>query len=107
MNAIELKLNADQRGAFVIEEGKERLAEMAIGILDNNLVVYHTEVNEKLRGKGVAATLLAEMVAYARKRNLKVVPLCPYVHGQFERHPEQFADIWNKGWHRSKMAGKG
>lgn len=103
MNAIQLKLNAEQRGAFVIDEGKQRLAEMAVGISGKNLVVYHTEVNEKLRGQGVASQLLSEMVAYARKQNLKVVPLCPYVHAQFERHPDQYADIWNRNWHRSKL----
>lgn len=103
MSPIELKLNAGQRGAFIIEEGNERLAEMVVGFSGNNLVVYHTEVHEKLRGQGIASKLLVEMVAYARKQNLKVVPLCPYVHGQFERHPDQYADIWNKDWHRSKL----
>ena len=103
MNTIQLKLNAAQRGAFVIEDGKERLAEMAVGISGKNLVVYHTEVSEKLRGKGIASQLLSEMATYARRENLKVVPLCPYVHAQFERHADQYADIWNKEWHRSKL----
>lgn len=103
MNAIELKLNAQQRGAFIIAEGKERFAEMAVGISGKNLVVYHTEVSEKLRGQGIASRLVAEMVDFARDRGLMVVPLCPYVHAYFERRPDQYADIWNKQWHRSKL----
>ena len=99
MNAIELKLNEQQRGAFVIEEAGERIAEMEISIAGENLTVYHTEVSEKLQGQGVASKLLAEMVAYARKHNLKVVPLCPYVAAQFKRHPDQYTDVWNKNWH--------
>jgi predicted GNAT family acetyltransferase len=103
MNEIALKLNDERRGAFLIEREGKLLAEMAVRISGNNLVVYHTEVDEKLRGQGVASNLLAEMVNYARKQKLKVVPLCPYVYHHFERQPEKYADIWNKEWHRSKL----
>jgi uncharacterized protein len=99
MNAIELKLNDAKRGGFVLEENGERLAEMGVGIQEENLIVYHTEVSDKLKGQGIGAKLITEMVAYARGNNLKVVPLCPYVHAQFKRHPEQYQDIWNKQWH--------
>lgn len=103
MNAIELQLNDQQRGAFTINEGDEHLAEMAVGITGQNLIVYHTEVSPKLKGQGIGARLLAHMVDYARQHRLKVVPLCPYVHGQFEKHPDQYADVWNRGWHRKAL----
>src|SRR5438105_2602153 len=96
---IELKLEGNGQGAFVIEDGGERVAEMVINISDGNLTVYHTQVSEKLKGKGVAAQLLSTMVAYAREHNLKVIALCPYVSAQFKRHPEQYADIWKQDWH--------
>lgn len=100
MSPIELKLNDHQRGAFTIDEDGERLAEMAIGITGQNLIVYHTEVSPKLRGKGVGQQLLDKMVEYAREHDLKVVPLCPYVHSQFEKHSDQYGDIWNRHWHK-------
>lgn len=100
MNAIEFKLEPNGKGAFVIEEAGERVAEMAIGILGENLTVYHTEVSEKLKGQGVATKLLATMVQYAREHKLKVIALCPYVNAQFKRHPEQYADVWNQNWHK-------
>jgi uncharacterized protein len=100
MNAIELKWDNDRKGAFVIEEGDERIAEMAIGISDKNLTVYHTEVSDKLKGLGVASKLLATMVDYARVHELKVIALCPYVHAQFQRHADQYSDIWKKDWHQ-------
>lgn len=99
MNSIELKLNSEHRGAFVIEEGETRLAEMVVAASDGNLIVYHTQVSDQLRGQGVASKLLDSMVEYARKNGLKVVPLCSYVHAQFSRHPQQYEDIWNKNWH--------
>jgi predicted GNAT family acetyltransferase len=100
MKEIELKLESGGKGAFVLEEGEKQVAEMAIGITGNNLTVYHTEVSELLKGQGVAAKLLAAMVAYAREHKLKVIALCPYVNAQFTRHPEQYVDIWNRNWHK-------
>jgi len=99
MEEIKLKLNGQGRGAFVIEEGVDKIAEMDVGIAGNNLTVYHTEVAEKLKGKGVAGQLLSKMVEYAREQQLKVIPLCTYVLAQFKRHPEQYQDIWNQNWH--------
>ena len=99
MNDIELKLNEQGRGAFVIEDAGERLAEMEISIAGDNLTVYHTEVSDKLKGQGVGTKLLERMVGYARQNKLKVIPLCPFVHAQFKRHPEKYTDIWNKAWH--------
>jgi uncharacterized protein len=96
---ITLKFENKERGAFVIEEGNDRVAEMVFGRKDTNLIVYHTEVAEKLKGQGVAPRLLDRMVEYARKENLQVVPLCQYVLAQFKRHPEQYSDIWNRSWH--------
>jgi predicted GNAT family acetyltransferase len=98
MNDIQLKLQDNGRGAFVIEDGSERLAEMVIGIDKGNLIVYHTEVSEKLKGQGVASKLLQAMVSYAREHRLKVIPLCQFVNAQFKRHPEQYDDIWNKDY---------
>jgi predicted GNAT family acetyltransferase len=86
------------RGKFFMEENNEEVAEMEIGLRDGNVTVYHTEVADHLKGKGVAGKLLEAMVAYARKNNLKVIALCPYVYAQFLRHPDQYADIWNKDW---------
>lgn len=100
MHEIKLALNENGRGAFLIEEKGERLAEMAIAIAGDNLTVFHTHVNDSLQGQGIAAQLLSTMVAYARANHKKVIALCPYVSAQFQRHPEQYADIWNQTWHR-------
>jgi predicted GNAT family acetyltransferase len=97
---IALKLEGNGKGAFVIEEAGERVAEMEIGIAGKNLTAYHTEVSEKLKGKGVAARLLSAMLDYAREHHLKVIALCPYVSIQFQRNQELYKDIWNRDWHK-------
>ena len=96
MATIKLELNDNGRGNFLLMEGAEQLGEMEISIKGDNLTVYHTEVLPKAEGKGYAKMLLDTMVDYVRKNGLKVIPLCPYVHAQFKRHPEEYADIWNK-----------
>ena len=96
MKDPELVLNELGRGAFLIKENEEKLAEMVVAIDEEFLFVYHTEVDPKAEGQGLAKLLLNTMVAYARGHHIKVVPLCPYVHAQFKRHPQEFEDIWHK-----------
>lgn len=97
MNEPILELNEQGRGAFIIRDDKEQLGEMALAIFDKEMIVYHTEVSPKAEGQGLAKLMLNAMVSYARANNLKVKPLCPYVHAQFKRHPADFEDIWIKG----------
>jgi len=91
---IKLNLNDKDHGGFFLTEGEEQIGEMIISISGERLTVYHTEVAKKAEGKGYAKKLLNAMAEYARSNQLKVIPLCPYVHAQFKRHPEEYADIW-------------
>ena len=93
---VKLELTELGEGGFCIREGDDQLGEIAISISGNSLTVYHTEGSPKAEGKGLGKVLLAAMADHARKNDLKVTPLCPYVHAQFKRHPEEYADIWNK-----------
>lgn len=94
----EVKLNLDDKGhgAFYIMDGEERIGEMVVGVSKENLTVYHTEVSPKAEGRGYAKKMLNAMVEHARANSLKVIPLCPYVHAQFKRHPQEYADVWEK-----------
>lgn len=53
----------------------------------------HTGAPEALRGTGIAAALVAHMVAEARAHGLRIVPLCPYVRLQYKRHTE-WSDVF-------------
>ena len=52
------------------------------------LRLTHTEVPQALEGRGLAAALVREALAYARREGLKVEPLCSYAAGYMQRHPE-------------------
>jgi hypothetical protein len=95
MDEVQLKVNENGRGEFYIAMDDDEIAEMEIQIGKDNLTVYHTEVAKEQEGKGLAKKLLDHMVDYARTHKLRVIPLCPYVHAQFKKHPEQYADLWD------------
>lgn len=94
MGMIKLKLNNRGHGYFLLEEDEEQLGEMEVAISGNVLTVFHTEVIPRAEGRGLASKLLNEMVEYARKNNLKVIALCPYVLAHFKHEPEKYDDIW-------------
>lgn len=50
--------------------------------------LVHTEVPREQRGRGYADLLARAALDEARRENLRVVPLCPFVRGFLERHPE-------------------
>ena len=96
MPSISLDLNEKNHGAFILLEDSKKMGEMVVSIKDKALTVYHTEVAPEAEGKGFAKLLLAEMVKHAREQQLKVIPLCEFVFAQFKRHPDEYADIWQK-----------
>jgi predicted GNAT family acetyltransferase len=96
MEEVGLRLNSNGRGYFLIKENGEELGQMEVSVIGNQLTAFHTEVVPKAKGKGYAKKFLNEMVSYSKKNNLKVKALCPFVHAQFKRHPEQYGDIIKK-----------
>ncbi|SDL49873.1 hypothetical protein SAMN05421823_106181 [Catalinimonas alkaloidigena] len=55
---------------------------------NQKLIIDHTEVDPSLRGQGVGEALLEQIVAYARTKGVKILPLCPFANAQFKKHPE-------------------
>src|SRR4030095_1648633 len=55
----------------------------------NTLHMVHTEVPAQVRGRGAAGRVVAAALDYAQAQGLKVMPMCSYVRGYFQRHPER------------------
>ena len=83
------------RGAFLIRgEDRERLAEMTyVTAGESGSIIDHTEVDESLRGQKVGDKLLAEAVAYAREKGLKIFATCPFALRKLQGNPE-YADVF-------------
>ena len=52
------------------------------------MAMTHTLVPPALEGRGIAAALVAEALAHARRQGWRVRPDCSYVEGYMQRHPE-------------------
>jgi predicted GNAT family acetyltransferase len=84
------------KGEVQLFSDNKKAGKMDISVVRNKLTVYHTEVDDEYSGRGFAKLLMERLVSYARENDLKIVPLCPYVHAQFKRHPEEYNDVWLK-----------
>ncbi len=76
---------AEQR--FELAEGG-RTAIASYRIEGDRISFTHTVVPEEMEGQGVGSRLVRAALDQARERGLKVVPLCYFVKGYIERHPE-------------------
>lgn len=53
----------------------------------DRLVLTHTVVPSAQEGHGVASRLIAGVLADARAKGLRIVPVCPFVSAYLQRHP--------------------
>lgn len=83
-------------GFFIIEVEGEVLGEMSYRRSDNtHITINHTEVDDRLRGKGAGKQLLSKAVSWARENNIKVKATCTFAESLFQTVTE-FQDVWEK-----------
>ena len=84
---LEIKHRDDgKKGEFYIGEENHHLAEMAYTWAgETMLIIDHTDVLDELRGQSVGRKLLDQLVAMARNKNIKVIPLCPFSKSVFDK----------------------
>jgi len=80
-------------GKFYIEENDKNIALMTYKKSGNSVItIDHTEVDSNLRGEGIGEDLVAEGVKFARANDLKIIPQCPFVKAEFDKHND-YADV--------------
>ncbi|WP_422040045.1 GNAT family N-acetyltransferase [Roseibium sp.] len=83
------------KGRYVaLIDGIEEPAELTYSIVNDHLIIAdHTGVPDAMRGMGVGKALVERLVTDAREKQIRIVPLCPYVNAQRQKHPE-WADVF-------------
>ena len=80
--------NNEQRQQFQLKlEGE--LATLEYRLNEGMIVLMHTEVPDKLGGRGIGSALVEFALNYARANHLPVKVYCPFVAAYLKRHPEQ------------------
>jgi predicted GNAT family acetyltransferase len=74
-----------------IENG-ERLAEMSYTVAGSRVIIDHTDVDDRLRGKGAGKRLVRAAVEWARAENQKLMPLCPFAKSVFDKTAD-YSDV--------------
>lgn len=81
-------LENGHRGVFFMANENSRLAEMTyVWSGDSRIIIDHTEVNEVLKGSGAGKKLVAAGAAFARKKGIKIIPLCPFAKAVMQKDP--------------------
>lgn len=64
--------------------------------VQGQIFLTHTEVPKALEGKGIGSTLVKAVLNDIKEKELKLVPLCPFVAHYIKNHPE-WKEILSKG----------
>ena len=84
--------NDPEDNRYEIREGERLLGISAYERRGNTLVFTHTEVAPDSGHSGLGGTLVRAALDDVRQHGEKIVPLCPFVSGWIERHPD-YADL--------------
>lgn len=78
------------KGRYIARiEGISEPAELTFSIVNDHMIIAdHTGVPDAMRGLGVGKALVERLVEDSRRKEVRIVPLCPYVKAQSLKHPE-------------------
>lgn len=72
-----MKIERDAYNFYTkLDDGK--LAEINCEKKDNELLVTRSYTPEEHRGKGIATSIMKEVIKYAKKEKLKIIPKCEF-----------------------------
>lgn len=57
----------------------------------DKIYLIHTEVPPEMEGKGIASSLVKQVLQQIKDEGLYVIPRCPFIAAYIKRHPE-----WNE-----------
>lgn len=86
-NTINLQEN-ESKGKVYIGDLNAPDAEMTFSKAGKHLIIIdHTEITELLQGLGIGRKLLDQLIKFAREREVKIIPLCPFAKSVFDKDP--------------------
>ncbi|PQA56863.1 GNAT family N-acetyltransferase [Siphonobacter curvatus] len=82
-----------KNGKFYVEVAEVSEAEMTyLWSGEQRIISDHTEVSDVLQGQQVGKQLVQAAVDFAREKQIKILPLCPFANAVFKKTPD-FQDV--------------
>ena len=79
----------DKKGYFYVKINDSIEAKMTFVFAGpHKIIIDHTEVNPVHNGKNFGKRMVEKAVSFAREKNLKILPLCPFAKKVFDKTPE-------------------
>lgn len=87
------KIDNGNKGIFQAKDNDIIAGEMSYSWAGTDkIIIDHTEVNPNFSGKGVGKLILMEIVKFAREKQIKILPLCPFAKSVFDK-TEKIKDV--------------
>ncbi|WP_300683005.1 GNAT family N-acetyltransferase [Nocardioides sp.] len=86
-SAVEVRDNPAENRYEVFKDGQ--LAGFSTYTLSRDVIIFlHTETDPAYAGQGLGSALARGLLDDVRRRGLAVVPLCPFIKGWIDKHPD-------------------
>lgn len=84
---------SETKGAYFVKVEGKKAAEMTYSVAGSDrIIIDHTEVDDAFRGTGLGEKLVRKAVDDARKKEISIVPLCPFARSVFNKN-EDLRDV--------------
>ena len=87
-NEAQLKIDGNKGYFFIEVDGKQEAKMTFVFAGEAKIIIDHTEVNPGNNGKGFGKIMVLKAVEFAREKNIKILPLCPFAKSVFDKTPE-------------------
>jgi len=85
MDTLPVTNNEKQRQFKIHADGE--VAILTYRFYKHDITLMHTEVPDRLTGKGIASALAHHALEWAKEQHKQVMVYCPFVAAYLKRHP--------------------
>ncbi|MDR0969429.1 MAG: N-acetyltransferase [Lentimicrobiaceae bacterium] len=79
----------EKNGIFKAKNGTTEVGEMTyVWAGDNKIIIDHTGVRPDFESRGVGTQMVMKAVEFARDKNIKILPLCPFAKNVFMKNKD-------------------
>lgn len=85
-----MERNLDENRLFWTNDANDQVGQILYSSMPDQatLICEEVLVNPQFRGRGIGGKIMTDFVEFAKERQQKIYPLCPFALKYFQNHPE-------------------